>query len=99
LSVPEIAVIAEGSKTFVYVVDKSGERAVAQKTDVQLAKRERGFVEVVGGLKAGDVVVTDGVMKLRPGAPVIVQQGAQGEGGNPRIAGGEGPSDRAGLRQ
>jgi membrane fusion protein, multidrug efflux system len=102
LSVPEIAVIAEGSKNFVYVVDNTRQPAVAQKAEVQLGTRERGFVEVVSGLETGQMVVTDGVMKLRPGAPVRIKApegaGSKGEG-EPRIAGGgaaEGPADRAG---
>jgi membrane fusion protein (multidrug efflux system) len=100
LSVPEIAVIAEGSKTFVYVVDQGQKPAVATKTEVTLDARERGYVEVVSGLSAGDLVVTDGVMKLRPNAPETVQTGgAPQAGGDPRLASGEGPTDKAGLRQ
>jgi membrane fusion protein, multidrug efflux system len=101
LSVPEIAVIAEGSKTYVYVVDQTRQPAVAAKTDVALGIRERGLVEVISGLKTGDLVVTDGVLKLRPNAPVRVKSGGgppPGEG-DPRLASGEGSSDRAGLRQ
>ncbi len=111
LSVPEIAVIAEGSKTFVYVVDQTVQPASVAKTEVTLGIRERGLVEVTHGLETGDLVVTDGVLKLRPEAKVRVkgQGGPAGpggpgagtgkQGGDARIAGGEGPSDRAGLRQ
>ncbi len=100
LSIPEISVIAEGSKTFVFVVDRTRQPAVAVKTEVMLGMRERGTVEVVNGLKSGDLVVTDGVLKVRPNGPVRVQ-GAMpgGEGGVAKIASGEGPSDKAGLRQ
>jgi membrane fusion protein (multidrug efflux system) len=103
LSVPEIAVIAEGSKTFVYVVDQTRQPAVAAKTEVTLGTRERGSVEVTAGLQTGDLVVTDGVLKLRPNAPVRVRttgavSPASGEG-DPRLASGEGPTDKAGLRQ
>jgi membrane fusion protein (multidrug efflux system) len=100
LSVPEISVIAEGSKTFVFRVDRNEQSAVAAKTEVTLNARERGYVEVVSGLQPGDLVVTDGVLKLRPNAPVIVQTGGAPQGdGEPRLAGGEGPTDRSGLRQ
>ncbi len=100
LSVPEIAVIAEGSDTFVYVVDQSKQPAVVAKTQVTLGARERGLVEVVEGLKSGDLVVTDGVLKVRPGAPVRVEATSLGgDAGEPRLAGAEGPSDKAGLRQ
>lgn len=100
LSVPEIAVIAEGSNTFVYVVDQSKQPAVAAKTQVTLGARERGLVEVVSGLQSGDLVVTDGVLKLRPGAPVRVEATSLGgDTGEPRLAGAGGPSEKAGLRQ
>lgn len=100
LSVPEISVIAEGSKTFVYVIDRSQQPAAASKTEVVLNSRERGYVEVVSGLQAGDLVVTDGVLKLRPNSPVVVQGGAAVAGGaESRMAAGEGPVDKAGLRQ
>jgi membrane fusion protein (multidrug efflux system) len=100
LSIPEISVIAEGSKTFVYVVDRTRQPSVVAKTEVTLGTRERGSVEVVAGLKSGDLVVTDGVLKVRPGAPVRVQGATPaGEGGAPKVAASEGPSDKAGLRQ
>lgn len=100
LSVPEIAVIAEGSKTYVYVVDQSKQPAVAAKTEVVLGMRERGLVEVVSGLQPGDMIVTDGVLKLRPNAPVRIANAAVASGETEaRFARGEGPSDKAGLRQ
>jgi membrane fusion protein (multidrug efflux system) len=99
LSVPEISVVAEASKSFVYIVDQSKQPAVAVKTEVVLGARERGLVEVVSGLQAGDLVVTDGVLKLRPNAPVRLSGGgiASGES-EARLARGEGPSDKTGLR-
>jgi membrane fusion protein (multidrug efflux system) len=100
LSVPEISVIAEGSKTYVYVVDQSKQPAVAAKTEVVLGMRERGLVEVVSGLQPGDMIITDGVLKLRPNAPVRIANAAVASGETEaRFARGEGPSDKAGLRQ
>jgi membrane fusion protein (multidrug efflux system) len=100
LSVPEISVVAEGSKSFVYIVDQSKQPAVAAKTEVVLGARERGLVEVVSGLQSGDLVVTDGVLKLRPNAPVRVAGGSIASGETEaRFARGEGPTDKAGLRQ
>jgi membrane fusion protein (multidrug efflux system) len=100
LSVPEISVVAEGSKNFVYIVDQSKQPAVAVKTEVALGVRERGLVEVTSGLQAGDMVITDGVLKLRPNSPVRMAGGAIASGeSEARFARGEGPSDKAGLRQ
>jgi len=100
LSIPEISVIAEGSKTFVYVVDSTRQPAVVAKTEVVLGTRERGTVEVVNGIKSGDLVVTDGVLKVRPGAPVRVTGATPvGEGGAAKIASGDGMSSKADLKQ
>lgn len=100
LSIPEISVIAEGSKTFVYVVDSTRQPAVVAKTELTLGARERGSVEVVSGLKSGDLVVTDGVLKVRPGSAVRVTGATPvGEGGAAKIASGNGMSSKADLKQ
>jgi membrane fusion protein (multidrug efflux system) len=66
--IPEQAIWPQGRDTFVYrVVD--GKAAL---TKVELGVRHPGEVEVLKGLSANDVVVTDGQMKLKDGAPVTV---------------------------
>jgi membrane fusion protein (multidrug efflux system) len=102
LAVPEIATVAEGSQTFVFVVDQTKQPAVANKVEVELGERQRGVIEVVSGLQSGDLVITDGILKIRPGAPVQVRTAplpAGGEEGAARLAAGDAPSDKAGLRQ
>jgi membrane fusion protein (multidrug efflux system) len=47
------------------------EAGVARAVPVKLGRREPGWVEV-SGLRVGDVVVSDGQIKLKPGAPVSV---------------------------
>jgi membrane fusion protein, multidrug efflux system len=98
LAVSEISVIAEGSKNFVYVVDQSQQPAKTVKTEVTLGTRERGTVEVLAGLKSGDVVVTDGVLKVRPGSAVMVRPAGSGAVAG-QMATGPGSSDKAGLAQ
>lgn len=97
LSAPEIAVIAEGSKNFVFVIDQSKQPATVVKTEVTLGTREPGVVEVLTGLESGNMVVTDGVLKVRPGAPVMIAPG--GGGGGSAIASGQGTTDKSGLAQ
>jgi len=66
--VPEQAIWPQGRESFVYkVVDG---KAVLTKVD--LGTRRPGEVEIAKGLMAGDVVVTDGQMKIKDGAPVMV---------------------------
>lgn len=64
--VPEQAVLPKGKQTFIYRVAEGK----AMLTPVQLGSRNGGQVEVVSGLKAGDTIVVDGLLKLKPGAPV-----------------------------
>ena len=100
LVISEISVIAEGSKNFVYVVDQSKQPATAKKTEVTLGTRERGVVEVLTGLKSGDVVITDGVLKVRPSAPVRVRSAnPAGAADTAHVAAAQGTSDKAGLAQ
>ena len=66
--VPEQAIWPQGRDAFVYrVVDGK-----ALLTKIELGVRHPGEVEVVKGLSATDMVVTDGQMKLKDGAPVTV---------------------------
>jgi len=66
--VPEQAIWPQGRDAFVYrVVDGK-----AMLTKIELGVRHPGEVEVVKGLSATDMVVTDGQMKLKDGAPVTV---------------------------
>ena len=64
--VPEQAIWPQGRDAFVYkVVDG---KAVLTKMDI--GSRRPGEVEMAKGLVAGDVIVTDGQMKIKDGAPV-----------------------------
>lgn len=66
--VPEQAIWPQGTDTFVYkVVD--GKAAL---TKIQMGERRPGEVEVVAGLDPQAVVITDGQIKIKDGAPVTV---------------------------
>jgi membrane fusion protein (multidrug efflux system) len=66
--VPEQAIWPQGKDSFVFrVVD--GKAAL---TKVDIGNRAPGTVEILKGLAANDLVVTDGQMKLKDGAPVSV---------------------------
>jgi membrane fusion protein (multidrug efflux system) len=66
--VPEQAIWPQGRDTFVFrVID--GKAAL---TKIEIGNRQPGQVEVVSGLAPNDVVVTEGQIKLRDGAPVTV---------------------------
>lgn len=71
---PEQALVprADGNYVFLAVDGKAELRKVA------LGKREPGRVEILSGVAAGDTVVIDGQIKLRPGVPVVsLEEAAQ----------------------
>lgn len=66
--VPEQAIVPLGQTPFVYrVVDGK-----AVMTPIKLGLRRPGQVEILEGLKDGDLIVIDGQLKIRDGAPVAV---------------------------
>ncbi|MEM9706442.1 MAG: efflux RND transporter periplasmic adaptor subunit [Pseudomonadota bacterium] len=81
IALPEEALIPSGDKSFVYVVDGAPGEQTAQRREIQIGDRRFGEVEVLSGLKAGDQVITEGAIKLRPGARVNpkVSEGATAE--------------------
>lgn len=70
LTVPEEALVPRGDDQLVYRVTEGK----AQQVRVKTGLRRQAKVEIVEGLKAGDLVVTAGQLKLRDGAPVTVAQ-------------------------
>jgi membrane fusion protein (multidrug efflux system) len=69
LSVPELAVVGEGDSQFVYIVGNDG---VAKRQQVVTGLRSEGRVEIVSGLRPGQGVVTEGVVKIAEGMKVRV---------------------------
>ncbi|MEQ8370667.1 MAG: efflux RND transporter periplasmic adaptor subunit [Alphaproteobacteria bacterium] len=74
--VPEEAVLPQGVRQFVYVV--SDGKAI--RTEVTLGRREPGIVQVEAGLSPGELVVVEGLQKVRDGRAVVLQE-ATGSGG------------------
>ncbi len=66
-AVPELSLVREGQTSFVYVI---GSDLKAKRMPVKTGARDGNLVEVVEGLKAGDRIVTEGVVKLSDGATV-----------------------------
>ena len=63
LSVPDTSIIMEGEKSYVYKISNEN---IADKTEVKIGFRKKGNVEILSGLKIGDVVAAEGLKKVRP---------------------------------
>jgi membrane fusion protein (multidrug efflux system) len=78
LIIPVTAVLYAPYGDSVFVVDeqkdeKSGKTVqVLRQQFIRIGASRGDFVSVVDGLKAGEVVVTSGVFKLRPGTHVVI---------------------------
>jgi membrane fusion protein (multidrug efflux system) len=71
ITVPQRAVLEGPQGKFVYVVDEKG---TAQPRPVQAGEWSGDAWIITGGLKGGERVIVDGVMKLGPGAPVKISE-------------------------
>jgi membrane fusion protein, multidrug efflux system len=74
LAVTELSLVREGDTSFVYTLDPKNK---AKRTPVKTGARDGNLVEILDGLKAGDQIVSEGVIKLSDGAQVrLKKQGA-----------------------
>ena len=63
LSVPDTSVMIEGDKSYVYKINTEN---IANKTEVKTGLRGEGNIEIISGLTAGDIIVAEGLKKVRP---------------------------------
>ena len=63
LSVPDTRVIVEGEKSYVYKVSEDN---TANKTEVKIGLRGDKNIEILSGLEEGDLIVAEGLKKVRP---------------------------------
>jgi membrane fusion protein (multidrug efflux system) len=66
--IPEAAIVPKGKDSFVFRV-KDGK---AEMLKVQTGVRKVGEVEIVQGVAAGDLVITEGLQRIGPGSAVNV---------------------------
>ena len=67
LGIPDTSVILEGNKVYIYKVDKDN---VTNRAEVKVGNRNKGYLEVESGLKEGDIVVAEGLKKVRPNGKI-----------------------------
>jgi len=96
LVVPEEALVPQGARQFVFtVVDGPDGQKVSRRVEAQIGMRLPGKVELLGGVAAGDVVVTAGQSRLLRGDALplrVVDLSNPGPPGAPRPAAAAGPA-------
>ena len=63
LSVPDTSVMIEGDKSYVYKISAEN---IANKTEVKTGLRGDSNIEIISGLNVGDIIVAEGLKKVRP---------------------------------
>ena len=63
LSVPDTSVMVEGDKSYVYKITDDN---IANKIEVQTGLRNNKNIEIISGLKEGEIIVAEGLKKVRP---------------------------------
>jgi membrane fusion protein (multidrug efflux system) len=61
IGIPESSVTIQGDTAFVYIVNNN----TAEKKNIKIGKRNFGKVSIVSGLNEGDIVISEGVSKVR----------------------------------
>jgi membrane fusion protein (multidrug efflux system) len=67
LQVPELSLQQLGQQAFLFVV---GPDSKVTQVPVRIGARRPGWVEILDGVKPGDRIVVEGIVKLKPGAKI-----------------------------
>jgi membrane fusion protein (multidrug efflux system) len=67
LSIPDTSVILEGNKAYIYKVD---EKNITKRAEIIIGNRNQGYLEVKSGLNEGDIIVAEGLKKVRPNGKI-----------------------------
>ena len=63
LGIPDTSVMIEGDKSFVY---KINDKNIVNKVEVSTGIRSNKNIEIITGLEEGDIIVAEGLKKVRP---------------------------------
>lgn len=72
LVIPEEALVPLGEKQFVLVIDEADGNKIVRR-EIKTGARRPGEVEILDGLQAGQKIITDGKLKVRPGQSVTIK--------------------------
>lgn len=68
--IPQSAVSQDLTVQFVYVVVDG----TAERREIEVLEREGDNVFVTSGIEGGESVITNGLLRVRPGAPVVISE-------------------------
>lgn len=79
LAIPEAALVLRSGRASVYVVTRQedGPELIASLRSVTTGGRYDGWVEVLSGLQDGESVITEGTIKVRDQAPIVLLDSPQ----------------------
>ena len=78
LGIPDTSIILEGDKAYVY---KVSDKNITNKSEIEIGIRDSGYVEVISGLKEGDIIVAEGLKKVYPRSKVKpIEKGSENTG-------------------
>lgn len=67
LMIAEGAIIPIRNEHYAYIIDEEGR---ASMVEVEIGRRQPGWVEILGGISEGDQVIVEGTIQVRDGLPV-----------------------------
>ena len=67
MSVPDTSIILEGNKAYVYKVSEDN---IVNRSEIQIGLRINGKIEIISGLSSGDIIVSEGLKKVRPNGKI-----------------------------
>jgi membrane fusion protein (multidrug efflux system) len=92
LAIPRAAVLSDQQGDFVYLVDAQNK---AQRRPIQLGQSTPSTAVITDGLKEGEVVISEGLQRVRPGEVVLPGPASPPPAVSPRgVAGGKSGSVR-----
>lgn len=96
LVVPEEALVPQGGKQYIIKLVDGPKGPQSQRVEAQLGMRVPGKVELLGGVKDGDLIVTAGQARLMRGeAQQVKIVDVDKQGGAPRSGAASGPASAA----
>ncbi len=71
--IPEAALMPVGREQYVFVATQQDDTHKVERRQIQIGSRRPGEVEVLSGIADGDLVITHGTIRVRPGQLVEVK--------------------------